>query len=114
MLRFEQVSGTAANSWQDRERIMRQGNKEVQLETMLTARQVANFLQVSISTVRRWSDSGMLKCYRVGSRGDRRFRRQDVLRFMREPGSRSQTGGAENQTNRSDTATQSSKRKRRS
>lgn len=61
--------------------------KNDQLETMLTARQVADFLQVSISTVRRWSDKGMLKFYRVGSRGDRRYRRQDVLRFLDESSS---------------------------
>ena len=58
--------------------------KNDQLETMLTARQVADFLQVSISTVRRWSDKGLLKFYRVGSRGDRRYRRKDVLRFLDE------------------------------
>ena len=53
-----------------------------QLEAMLTARQVADFLQVSISTVRRWSDRGLLKYYRIGSRGDRRYRREDVMRFI--------------------------------
>ncbi|MEE8373026.1 MAG: helix-turn-helix domain-containing protein [Dehalococcoidia bacterium] len=58
---------------------------DAQLEAMLTARQVSDFLQVSISTVRRWSSSGMLKCYRVGSRGDRRYQRDDVLRFLQEP-----------------------------
>lgn len=58
---------------------------DAQLEAMLTARQVSDFLQVSISTVRRWSSSGTLKCYRVGSRGDRRYRRDDVLHFLQEP-----------------------------
>ncbi len=52
---------------------------------MLTTRQVADFLQVSVCTVRRWSDRGLLKFYRVGSRGDRRFRREDVLRFLGTP-----------------------------
>ena len=54
------------------------------LETMLTIRQVADFLHVSMSTVRRWSDSGMLKSYRVGPRGDRRYQRSDVLRFLED------------------------------
>ena len=66
---------------------MRQSTRETRLESMLTARQVADFLQVSISTVRRWSDSSMLTCYRVGSRGDRRYRRDDVLRFLEGPNS---------------------------
>ncbi len=63
---------------------MKQITKEPQLESMLTARQVADFLHVSICTVRRWSDKNMLKFYRVGSRGDRRYRREDVLRFLRQ------------------------------
>jgi len=63
---------------------MRQMTSEVQLETMVTVRQVADFLHVSISTVRRWSDSGMLKSYRVGPRGDRRYRLNDVLSFVEE------------------------------
>jgi excisionase family DNA binding protein len=53
-------------------------------EAMLTARQVADFLQVHISTVRRWSDRGMLKSYRVGLRRDRRYRQDDVLKFLHE------------------------------
>ena len=53
-------------------------------ETMLTARQVADFLQVHISTVRRWSDQGILRSYRVGLRRDRRYRQEDVLDFLRE------------------------------
>ena len=63
---------------------MRQNVKETPLEAMLTVRQVADFLHVSICTVRRWSNKGMLKYYRVGSRGDRRYRREDVLRFLEQ------------------------------
>lgn len=63
---------------------MRQMTSEAHLETMLTVRQVADFLHVSISTVRRWSDSRMLKSYRIGPRGDRRYLRDDVLSFLEE------------------------------
>jgi len=52
------------------------------LEKLLTARQVANLLQVHITTVKRWSRSGMLKSYRLGSRGDLRYREADVLAFL--------------------------------
>jgi len=45
---------------------------------MLTTRDVALFLNVHINTVRRWSNKGRLKAYRVSRRGDRRFRREDV------------------------------------
>ena len=67
------------------EYIVRQTVKEKPLEMMLTTRQVADFLQVSVCTVRRWSDKGLLKFYRIGSRGDRRYRREDVLRFLDQP-----------------------------
>ncbi len=45
---------------------------------MLTTSEVARILNVHINTVRRWSNQGVLKAYRIGSRGDRRFRREDV------------------------------------
>ena len=63
---------------------MRQMTSEAPLETMLTIRQVADFLHISISTARRWSRSGMLRSYRIGSRGDRRYLRDDVLSFLDE------------------------------
>ena len=50
---------------------------------MLTAREIARFLNVHINTVRRWSNRGMLKTYRIGTRGDRRFRREDVVAFLK-------------------------------
>ena len=46
--------------------------------TMLTTGEVARLFGVHTSTVRRWSERGLLKAYRVGPRGDRRFRREDV------------------------------------
>jgi excisionase family DNA binding protein len=45
---------------------------------MLTTSEVARILNVHINTVRRWSNQGTLKSYRIGSRGDRRFRKEDV------------------------------------
>ena len=49
-----------------------------QIEPMLTTSEVARILNVHINTVRRWSNQGALKSYRIGSRGDRRFRKGDV------------------------------------
>jgi excisionase family DNA binding protein len=51
---------------------------------MLTARELARLLNVHINTVRRWDESGMLKSYRIGTRGDRRFSREDVALFLAE------------------------------
>ncbi|MCR4394797.1 MAG: helix-turn-helix domain-containing protein [Dehalococcoidales bacterium] len=55
-----------------------------ELGPMLTVREVAHLLHVHSNTVRRWSDRGLLKAYRITSRGDRRFRKEDVLRFLEE------------------------------
>jgi len=43
---------------------------------------VARLLGIHENTVRRWADDGSLKSYRVGKRGDRRFRRDDVERAL--------------------------------
>ena len=53
-----------------------------EIDTMLTISDVANLLNVHINTVRRWSNQGILKVYRLGSRGDRRFRQQDITSFL--------------------------------
>jgi len=53
-------------------------------EVMLTISDIARLLKVGKDTVRRWSNQGILKGYRIGSRGDRRFRREDVERFLKE------------------------------
>jgi excisionase family DNA binding protein len=51
---------------------------------MLTVREVARLLHVHTNTVRRWSDRGIIKAYRITRRGDRRFRRVDIARFLAE------------------------------
>ena len=53
-----------------------------EIDPMLTASEVARLLSVHVNTVRRWSNQGVLKAYRVGSRGDRRFRQEDITSFL--------------------------------
>ena len=48
------------------------------MSNMLTTGEVARLFNVHASTVRRWSEQGIIKVYRIGPRGDRRFRREDV------------------------------------
>jgi len=55
-----------------------------QLGPLLTVREVAQLLHVHTNTVRRWSDHGLIRAYRISRRGDRRFRREDVARFLTE------------------------------
>ena len=54
------------------------------INPMLTTSDVAHLLNVHINTVRRWSNQGKLKTYRIGSRGDRRFRQEDIASFLSE------------------------------
>jgi excisionase family DNA binding protein len=49
---------------------------------MLTTSDVAHLLNVHINTVRRWGNRGVIKAYRVGPRGDRRFRREDIANLL--------------------------------
>jgi len=53
-----------------------------EISPMLTTSDVAHILNVHINTIRRWSNQGILKTYRIGSRGDRRFERQDIADFL--------------------------------
>ena len=54
------------------------------MNPMLTTSEVAQILSVHMNTVRRWSNHGVLKTYRINSRGDRRFEQEDVARFLSE------------------------------
>lgn len=49
---------------------------------IMTCDEVAAYLRVHVSSVRRWSRSGKLTAYKVGDRGDWRYREQDVLAFL--------------------------------
>jgi excisionase family DNA binding protein len=51
---------------------------------MLTIKDVARLLHIHVNTARRWSDQGILKSYRITRRGDRRFRQEDIARFLAE------------------------------
>lgn len=54
------------------------------IDTMLTTGEVARLLSVHPSTVRWWSRRQKIKAYRIGPRGDRRFRRDEVAAFFLE------------------------------
>ena len=51
-------------------------------KVMLRVGEVASLLGLHVNTVRRWEDKGVLRAYRVGTRGDRRFRREDIDIFL--------------------------------
>jgi len=51
---------------------------------MLTVREVALLLHIHTNTARRWADQGIIRAYRINSRGDRRFSREDIALFLAE------------------------------
>jgi len=53
---------------------------------MLTVPEVARLLNVHTNTLRRWSDRGIIRAFRINSRGDRRFRREDIALFLQKFG----------------------------
>jgi excisionase family DNA binding protein len=79
-------------------------NNPKSMTTMLTVREVSRLLHVHSNTLRRWSDQGIIKAYRIGPRGDRRFRPEDIAVLLLEeskglPLDRAEGGSLEN-TNR--------------
>jgi excisionase family DNA binding protein len=52
------------------------------ISNMLTTGEVARLLNVHPSTVRRWSDRKVIKAYRIGPRGERRYQRDDIAVFL--------------------------------
>lgn len=49
------------------------------LPDLLTVREVAELLRVSTLTIKRWGKRGKLPAIRINSRGDRRYKKEQVL-----------------------------------
>jgi len=50
---------------------------------MLTIPEVAKLLHIHPSTVRQWTNKGLLPTYCIGTRGDRRFKRKEIDSFIK-------------------------------
>ena len=59
---------------------------ESRLSHMLTVGEAARILHIHHNTLRRWSDQGLIRSYRINGRGDRRFNYEDITRFLVDPG----------------------------
>jgi len=53
-------------------------------DDLLTIAEAAELLNVHVNTARRWSNKGVLRTYRLGSRGDRRLKRKDIEKLLRK------------------------------
>jgi excisionase family DNA binding protein len=54
-------------------------------EDLLDIHRAAQFLNVSETSLRRWTNAGSLACFRLGRKRERRFRRSDLLAFAGGP-----------------------------
>lgn len=51
---------------------------------LLTLEQASAILNVSPWTLRKWDDNGKLVAVRVGARKDRRYRKEDILKAIKD------------------------------
>src|SRR6202521_2845109 len=61
---------------------------------LLDIGEAARFLNVSVTSLRRWTNAGVLECLRIGKRRERRFRRAALLAFMEQPAVAQRSAGA--------------------
>lgn len=55
---------------------------QTDIPELLTLREACAILKCHPNTLRNWDKSGLLKAVRIGSREDRRFRKEDILKFI--------------------------------
>ena len=52
--------------------------------TLMKTGEASRLLNIHSNTLRRWSERGLIAVYRIGPRGDRRFRREDIAALLIE------------------------------
>ena len=55
-----------------------------ELPDILTLQQVCDVLNCHPNTLRKWDNRGILKAMRFGSRKDRRYRKSEIVQFLKK------------------------------
>lgn len=63
---------------------MAQRSKE--LTSLLTLKQASELLNCHPNTLRAWDKSGYLKAIRIGKRGDRRYKKEQIMEVLNHNG----------------------------
>jgi len=63
---------------------MAQRTKE--LTSLLTLKQASELLNCHPNTLRAWDKSGYLKAIRIGKRGDRRYKKEQIMEVLNHNG----------------------------
>jgi len=58
-------------------------NKNNELPEYLTLKEVTGLLKVHENTLRNWDKNGTLKAIRIGQRKIRRWKKDDVIKFLK-------------------------------
>lgn len=53
---------------------------------IITLKEVSKILKVHPNTLRQWDEKGILKAIRFGQRKDRRYKSEDILKLLKNPG----------------------------
>lgn len=56
--------------------------KKEKLLELLTLKEACEILKVHPNTLRQWDKKGILKAVRFGQRRDRRYKREDIEKFI--------------------------------
>jgi len=54
----------------------------IELPELLTIKQTSDILSCHPNTLRKWDNEGKLVAIRFGARGDRRYKKSDILKFL--------------------------------
>lgn len=57
-----------------------------ELPEYLTLKEVSDLLKVHENTLRNWDKNGTLKAIRIGGRKIRRYKKEDIIKFMESNG----------------------------
>lgn len=63
---------------------MRKRLSKAELPDVLTLRQAAQLLNCHPNTLRNWDNKRVLKALHFGKRRDRRYRKSDILKFLKK------------------------------
>jgi len=55
-----------------------------ELPEILTLKQACEVLNCHPNTLRNWVNQGKIKAIRFGSRGDRRFKKEEIMKILKE------------------------------
>ena len=61
---------------------MKKASKPNKLSGILTLKQACEILNCHPNTLRNWDNQGVLKAIRFGKRGDRRYKKEDILKIL--------------------------------